>query len=230
MFNDRTWIMIHPLLLASRWTLLLTLISFIGAVILAYLLLNVRISKLPILSHIAYLYIGIFRNIPFILLLFLVYWNISFINSKENLWVIASIALILSNGSKIAELWLNSIILGHKIESKKHTALHIKDILSPDTFRHLISPLIGSIIMIIHDSAITSVIGFVELTKAGWIWYSTNFKPTSLIWVACIYFVMCYPLSLLSSYFRNKHHADRQEVLVEATQIPYKSKEQKANP
>jgi polar amino acid transport system permease protein len=55
-------------------------------------------------------------------------------------------------------------------------------------------------VQIIKGTALASIIGFVELTKAGTIINNATFQPFLVYgFVAAIYFAMCYPLSLLSA-------------------------------
>ena len=60
-------------------------------------------------------------------------------------------------------------------------------------------------VMLVKGSSVVSVIGFVELTRAGRLvgeWTREAF----IVWlvVAAIYFVICYPLSLLAGRLEEK--------------------------
>jgi polar amino acid transport system permease protein len=60
-------------------------------------------------------------------------------------------------------------------------------------------------VQIIKNTSITSIIGFVELARAGQIVNNSTFQPfITFVFVAIIYFAMCYPLSLASRHFERK--------------------------
>ena len=63
----------------------------------------------------------------------------------------------------------------------------------------------GFLVQLIKSTAIASLIGFVELTRAGQLMTSVTFKPM-LIYplVAALYFVVCWPLSLASQALERK--------------------------
>ena len=55
----------------------------------------------------------------------------------------------------------------------------------------------GFLVQVVKGTALASVIGFVELTKAGTMITNATFKPF-LVYacVAVMYFIICYPISL----------------------------------
>ena len=60
------------------------------------------------------------------------------------------------------------------------------------------------------NSAKTSVVGFVELARAGQIVNNSTFEPFIIFCiVAAIYFAMCYPLSLASRFLERRANAGR---------------------
>jgi len=54
-------------------------------------------------------------------------------------------------------------------------------------------------VQIVKNTSLASIIGFVELSRAGQIVNNSTFEPFFVFTcVAVIYFAMCYPLSLFS--------------------------------
>jgi polar amino acid transport system permease protein len=67
----------------------------------------------------------------------------------------------------------------------------------PQAFRISIPPTVGFLVQVIKGTALASVIGFVELTKAGTMITNATFEPFIVYsLVALLYFLMCYPISL----------------------------------
>jgi polar amino acid transport system permease protein len=63
---------------------------------------------------------------------------------------------------------------------------------------------------VVKGTALASVIGFVELTKAGTMITNATFKPF-LVYscVAILYFLICYPISLYARSLESRLHAKR---------------------
>jgi len=60
-------------------------------------------------------------------------------------------------------------------------------------------------VQVIKGTAVTSIIGFVELSKAGTIVTNATFQPFIVYgFVALIYFALCYPLSVSSQILERK--------------------------
>ncbi|MFP3381190.1 amino acid ABC transporter permease, partial [Bacillus sp. SIMBA_069] len=66
-------------------------------------------------------------------------------------------------------------------------------------------PGIGFFIALIKDSSLVSIIGYIDLTKAGKVVSSLTFNPiASFLAVAAVYFVLCFGLSKASYYFEKR--------------------------
>jgi polar amino acid transport system permease protein len=63
---------------------------------------------------------------------------------------------------------------------------------------------------VVKGTALASVIGFIELTKAGTMITNATFRPFAVYsCVALLYFALCYPISLWSHTLERKLHAGR---------------------
>ena len=53
--------------------------------------------------------------------------------------------------------------------------------------------------LLLKSTSLASIIGFVEITRAGQIMNNATFRPFLIFsLVAALYFILCWPLSLLS--------------------------------
>ena len=77
----------------------------------------------------------------------------------------------------------------------------------PQAARLAIAPTVGFLVQVIKGTALASVIGFVELTKAGGMIANASFKPFLVFGcVALFYFALCFPVSLAAQHLERKQH------------------------
>ena len=82
--------------------------------------------------------------------------------------------------------------------------------LYPQAVRIAIPPTVGFMVQIVKNTSLASVIGFVELARAGQIVNNSTFEPFAIFTaVAIIYFAICYPLSLAARTLERRAHAGR---------------------
>jgi polar amino acid transport system permease protein len=72
-------------------------------------------------------------------------------------------------------------------------------VIGPQALRIAIAPTVGFAVQLIKSTSLASVIGFIELTKAGTMITNATFRPfTVYACVALMYFALCFPVSLWS--------------------------------
>ena len=75
----------------------------------------------------------------------------------------------------------------------------------PQALRIALAPTVGFLVQVIKGTALASVIGFVELTKAGMMITNATFHPfTAYACVALVYFSLCWPISAWSRRLEGK--------------------------
>ena len=81
----------------------------------------------------------------------------------------------------------------------------------PQVIRIAIPPTVGFMVQVVKNTSLASVIGFLELSRAGQVVNNSTFQPfTVFAVIAVMYFALCYPLSLASRHFERKLHVGRQ--------------------
>ena len=82
----------------------------------------------------------------------------------------------------------------------------VKDVrFTPFELPHDCEPTVGYLVQIIKGTSLAAIIGFVEVTRAGQIVNNATFQPLIVFSVvAAIYFVICWPLSLLAARMERK--------------------------
>lgn len=73
---------------------------------------------------------------------------------------------------------------------------------------HSLPPTVGFAVQVVKNTSIASIIGFVELARAGQLINNATFQPFRVfVAVAVLYFIVCYPLSQLSRWLERRLHA-----------------------
>ncbi|MEK1924117.1 MAG: amino acid ABC transporter permease, partial [Rhizobium giardinii] len=78
-------------------------------------------------------------------------------------------------------------------------------VILPQALKIAVPPTVGFSVQVVKGTALTSIIGFVELSKAGTVVTNATFQPFTVYGlVALIYFALCWPLSKSSQILERK--------------------------
>ena len=210
------WDIFRNLLLAGRWTVALSLIAFIGGGIVGITLLVARIAKWPGAERGVATYVQLFQGTPLLMQLFLAYFGLSLMGIEVSAWVAAAAALTLYSSAFLTEIWrgcVNAIPKG-QWEASSSLALNLSEqlryVIGPQALKIALPPTVGFLVQVIKGTALASVIGFIELTKAGTMITNATFKPfTVYACVALLYFMLCWPISAWSRNLERKLNRGR---------------------
>lgn len=194
------------LVLATRWTIALSAIAFIGGGIAGFLIMLMRISSKKIPRYLSGLYIEFFQGTPLLMQLFLTFFGLSVLLSINlSPWVAAAIALSTYSSAFLAEIWRGSIAAIPQGQWEAANALglnyfrQLQRIILPQAIKMSIPPTVGFAVQVIKGTSLASVIGFVELTRSATAISNVTFQPFLVFSLAAVlYFCLCFPLSLLS--------------------------------
>ena len=214
MISFSLWDIVRNLLLAGRWTVLLSLATFVLGSAVGMMILFARISKRPALQRAAKLYIEVFQGTPLLMQLFLIFFGLALFGLEVPAWLAAGLALTLWSASFLAEIWrgcVDAIPRGQWEASSVLAMGHMQQmrhIILPQALRIAIPPTVGFGVQVIKGTAVTSIIGFVELSKAGTVITNATFMPfTVFAVVGLFYFALCWPLSKYSQFLERKFNA-----------------------
>lgn len=210
------WDIVRNLVIAAQWTVLLSTIAFIGGGVVGGLLLVFRMSGSILANRLVAGYVQLFQGTPLLMQLFLTYFGLALLGVELSSWVSASLALTLYTSAFLVEIWrgcVNAIPKG-QWEAAQSLALNFSEqvryIIFPQALRIAIPPTVGFLVQVVKGTALASLIGFVELTKAGTMITNATFKPFLVYGcVAVIYFILCYPISLYAKSLEGKINATR---------------------
>ncbi len=214
MISFSLWDIVRNLLLAGRWTVLLSLATFVLGSAVGMAVLFARISKRSFLQRAAKLYIEVFQGTPLLMQLFLIFFGLALFGLEVPAWLAAGLALTLWSASFLAEIWrgcVEAIPRGQWEASSVLAMGHLQQmrhIILPQALRIAIAPTVGFGVQVIKGTAVTSIIGFVELSKAGTVITNATFMPfTVFAVVGLFYFALCWPLSKYSQFLERKFNA-----------------------
>jgi polar amino acid transport system permease protein len=206
------WDMGSNLLLAARWTVLLSLIAFIGGGVLGMALLVLRISGNKWLEKIIDWYIEIFQGTPLLMQLFMVFFGLPLMGIEVSPWLAASVTLTLYTSAYLVEIWGGCVSAISSGQWNAGASLgmsylqQLRHIVLPQALRIAIAPTVGFLVQVVKSTALTSIIGLIELTKTGNMLTNSTFRPFPIYgMVALLYFAMCFPLTWYARALEQRH-------------------------
>ena len=208
---------LRQLLVATQWTVALSLVALIGGGVLGMVLTLALNSFIRPLRWASKSYIQFIQGTPLLMQLFLIYFGLPlFLGMNISAWAVACIALILFTSAFLAEIWSSCLrtIPVPQWESAASLGLghlqQLRYIIIPQALKIAFPPSVGFAVQVIKSTSLTSIIGFLELTRMGQTINNVTFKPMIVYsMVAMIYFLLCYPLSLYSKRMEKRLNGTR---------------------
>lgn len=207
MIREFGWNEFELILFSVRWTVVLTVLAFVGGGIGGLIVALLRTSQRPVLRQTTRAFIRVFQGTPLLMQLFLAYFGMAMLGLDINPFVAAAAALTAHASAYLGEIWRGCIEAVPKGQVEAATALSLRyfdrmrDVILPQAARIAVPPTVGFLVQLLKETSLASIIGFVELTRQGEIINSVTFKPFLVFGiVAMIYFAMCWPLSLVAQH------------------------------
>jgi len=193
------------LLLALRWTILLSVIGMAGGGVLGLAIALGRTSARGWLRVLAALYIRVFQSTPLLMQLFLVYFGAGMLGMPVEPLTAAALGLTLNAAAFLGEIWRGSIESVPRGQEEAARALALKPwqrvalVILPQAVRIAIAPTVGFLVQLIKNTSLAAIIGFMELTRTGQVINNATFRPFLVFsLVALLYFALCWPISRYS--------------------------------
>lgn len=207
------WDILRNLLFAAQWTIVLSLIAFVGGGLVGGALLVLRLWKPRLFFLPVAAYVQLFQGTPLLMQLFLSYFGMRLFGIQVSVWVSVSLALTLYTSAFLTEIWRGCIAAIPKGQWEASTSLalnfgeQMRYVILPQAMRISIPPTVGFLVQVIKGTALASVVGFVELTRAGNMIANVTYQPfTVFACVGLLYFTLCYPISLYARHLERKTH------------------------
>jgi polar amino acid transport system permease protein len=161
-------------------------------------------------------YVDVFRGIPFLLVLLLLYTSLGslatqgqipdfighpeFFGKPTNFWI-GIYALTITYGAYMAEVYragLESVPRGQMEAARSLGMSHggaMRHVVVPQAVRTVIPPLLNDFIALMKDTSLLSAIGFVEVVRAGSDVQSETFNSSGLMLGAILFLLITIPLA-----------------------------------
>ena len=179
-------------------------------------LLVARMTPNAFARHFVAGYVQLFQGTPLLMQLFLAYFGIALMGVEVSAWTAATVALTLYTSAFLTEIWRGCVasIPKGQWEASGSLALtfgeQMRHVILPQAVKIATAPTVGFLVQVVKGTALASVIGFVELTKAGSMISNATFKPFVVFsCVALLYFALCFPISLFAKHLERKTHVRR---------------------
>ena len=199
------------IIMAVRWTLLLSFVAFLGGALGGLLVALARTGEYKWLRIASAGYIKVFQGTPLLMQLFLAFFVPGLFGWSVDPWTAAALGLSLHASAFLGEIWRGAIEVVPRGQWEAATSLGLRYapkmalIIAPQAIRIAIPPTIGFLVQLIKGTSLASIIGFVELTRAAQVINNATFRPfTIFALVALVYYVICRPLSAYSKRMEQK--------------------------
>ena len=202
MIEFTLWDIVRNLLLATRWTVLLSLVAFVGGASVGLVILFLRISKRPWPRAFAKGYIALFQGTPLLMQLFLMFFGLPMLGFRIEPWTAAALGLTFFASAYLAEIWrsgVDALPLGQWDAGASLGLTPLQElrlVILPQAWVITRAPMVGFLVQLIKSTALTSIIGFDELLRTSNAINNATFQPFTVYGiVAVIFFALCYPLT-----------------------------------
>jgi polar amino acid transport system permease protein len=184
-------------------TVALTLWSFGIAIVIGLTVCFCRISRAPVISQAATVYIEVIRGTPLLLQLFYIYYALPDAGIRLPAFQAGVAGLSMNFGAYLAELFragIQSIDFGQR-EAGRSLGLtapqSMRYVVLPQAIRVIFPALGNYALVLVKESSLVAVLSVRELMRAGELLASSTFQTMKIFTlVGAIYLVMSYALSL----------------------------------
>ncbi|WP_434302167.1 amino acid ABC transporter permease [Clostridium botulinum] len=201
------------LLKATLVTIKITLLSFIVAITLAFIVGILRTYKFSkILDLILNAYVEIFRGSPLLIQLFFIYYGLPSAGIAMDAEVAAVIGLALNGAAYMSEIIRAAIISIDRGQEEAGFSLgytrfqNLCYIILPQAVKISVPPLVNGFSSLLKDTSLISVISITELTRSGNLIYSRTARPFEVyLTLGLFYFVLTYIVSICSKFIEKRN-------------------------
>jgi polar amino acid transport system permease protein len=200
-----------PLLMAARYTLLVSVLGIGLGLVLGALIVAARLAPLPALRRFAATWVSFLRGVPLLVQLLLVYYLLPVIGVDVPAVVAAVLTVGICASAYISEIWRGAIAALPRGQTEAAVAIGMT---APDIWIRVILPqaislslpaLVNELILLVKASSLVSVVGIMEITRASQAQAATTFRPLEVyIAAACIYLAINLVLAGIGRYLEHR--------------------------
>src|SRR5262245_18966664 len=156
-----------------------------------------RLSRNAAISGPALIYVEISRNLPFMVLLFLMFFGLPALGLHLPAYLIGTLALALYGSAYFGEIYRAAIVSVPRGQWDAAEALGmarwriLRSVVLPQAMGFFIPPATNQAIMLLKESAVLSTITVIELTMAGHVVTGYTYRPIGIfVLIAILYWTL----------------------------------------
>ena len=210
--NKRVLIETYPMLLTGLLiTLQLGVLSILLGLCWGLILSLTGLHGPPSLNILVKLYVNIFRSIPLLVFLVIVFYAFPFLGIKLSPFNAALFSLVVVSGAYFSEIFRSGIEAIPKGQFEAAQALGLSryrtmiNVILPQAIKVVIPPLTNNCINVLKDTALASIVALPDLLKQATQAQAISANPTPLIAAAVIYLIILLPMILWVTKLENKY-------------------------
>ncbi|MBG6475753.1 amino acid ABC transporter permease [Pseudomonas aeruginosa] len=185
------------LLQGAMYTVLFAAVSMVLGLILGFSVAVVRVTKVPVVSQIAAVYVSAFRGTPLLVQIFVLYYGLPSVGIEFTPVTAGILALTLNVAAYLSESMRGAILGIDKGQWEAGLSVGLTwgqtlwNIITPQALRLAVPSLSHSLISLIKDTSLISVITVTELMLATKEVIAETFQPLPLYLAAAgIYWLL----------------------------------------
>ncbi|EPF1477259.1 amino acid ABC transporter permease [Pseudomonas aeruginosa] len=185
------------LLQGAMYTVLFAAVSMVLGLILGFSVAVVRVTKVPVVSQIAAVYVSAFRGTPLLVQIFVLYYGLPSVGIEFTPVTAGILALTLNVAAYLSESMRGAILGIDKGQWEAGLSVGLTwgqtlwNIITPQALRLAVPSLSNSLISLIKDTSLISVITVTELMLATKEVIAETFQPLLLYLAAAgIYWLL----------------------------------------
>ncbi|MDP2811111.1 MAG: amino acid ABC transporter permease [Rhodocyclaceae bacterium] len=200
-----------------QFTLKLTIVAMLGGIALGTLLALARLSPIAPLARAASWYVNIMRSIPLVMVILWFFLVIPLLTGKpmgaENSALVTFTLFEAAFYCEIMRAGIQSVSRGQVAAGYAMGFTYSQNmrlVILPQAFRNMIPVLLTQTIVLFQDTSLVYAIGAKDLLKASEIAGKNYNRPVEMvIFVALIYFAICYSLSFVVKRLQQRYAIKR---------------------
>jgi His/Glu/Gln/Arg/opine family amino acid ABC transporter permease subunit len=196
--------LIDTLLLGVEMTVIVTLGGFVVAMMLGLAGAMLRTARMAPLRALGTLYVDIFRAVPVLTQLFIIYFGLAELGVKLDPIAAAIIGFGINGGAYLTEVFRAGIEAVHRGQSEAALAIGmtraqaLRVIVLPQAMRVVLPPLGNYAIGLLKDTSVASSVAAPELSFRAHMLVDQTYLSTQIyLTVAALYLAMSLPLAQL---------------------------------
>ncbi|MBB3319984.1 MULTISPECIES: amino acid ABC transporter permease [unclassified Rhizobium] len=215
-FNSDVLMSSLPALLRGLWnTLLLGLLAIAVGVPAGLIVSLIRLYAPKPLRLLTTIYIDVFRAVPVLVVLILIYYALPFLGIRLSSWASAVLAFSIVMAAYSAEIFRSGIESVPRGQFEAAAALGIpfvvtlRKVILPQALRIVIPPTTSNCVSMFKDTSLASTVALPELLKEATDAQALYANPTPLIGAALVYILFLWPMVRLVSLLEKRFKAEK---------------------